>query len=65
MLISRSQATGTAATIAAGLVLVAIAAGAVGCSGDAEPTAAENFGQAVELAANNNSLVLVEFYTDW
>jgi hypothetical protein len=64
MLIYRSKAAGTAA-IAAGLVLLAIAAGGIGCSGDGQPTAADNFDQAAELAATNNSLVLVEFYTDW
>ena len=48
-----------AALIAAGLLILA------GCAGQGDVTSPESFDDALALAGHDNSLVLVEFYTDW
>ncbi|MBD3869105.1 MAG: hypothetical protein IFK94_13365 [Acidobacteria bacterium] len=45
--------------IAAGLLILA------GCAGQGDVTSPESFDDALALAGHDNSLVLVEFYTDW
>ncbi len=47
------------AILAAGCLLLA------GCAGSDRPSPADSFDQAADLAAQNQSLILVEFYADW
>ena len=45
--------------IAAGLLILA------GCAGQGDVDSPESFDEALALAGHDNSLVMVEFYTDW
>ena len=45
--------------IAAGLLILA------GCAGQGKVSSPESFDEALALASHDNSLILVEFYTDW
>ena len=45
--------------IAAGLLILA------GCAGQGGVDSPESFDEALAMAGHDNSLVMVEFYTDW
>ena len=57
MLNARFKAPAT--LIAAGLLILA------GCAGQGESCSPADYDEAMAMAAQDNSLVLVEFYTDW
>ncbi len=45
--------------IAAGLLILA------GCAGQGDTASPDSFDDALALAGHDNSLILVEFHTDW